>query len=170
MDDNLSRVSCQSILLFFLLQGTLTVALAGRWGLDFTSSGQLQRADAVDGDTDRCSGACRRAACRGTAGWTAARPVWRRHVPRHVVHRRAPSPRTGRPGARPPRPGRGRAARRRRALLRPSALIDRQVQGRVVCLMKACVRASKVFWFISSRDVIYSMTDQRMLNWTPALS
>jgi hypothetical protein len=155
MDDNLSRVSCQSNLIFLLLQGALTVALAGRWGLDFTSSGQLQRADAVDGDTDRCSGACRRAACRGTAGWTAARPVWRRHVPRHVVHRRAPSPRTG-------RPGRGRAARRRRALLRPSALIDRQVQGRV--------RASKVFWFISSRDVIYSMTDQRMLNWTPALS
>jgi hypothetical protein len=112
---------------FFFLQGTLTVALAGRWGLEFTSSGLLQRADAVNGETERCS---------------------------------------GRPGARPPRPGRGRAARRRRALLRPSALIDRQVQGRVVCSMKACARASKVFWFIGA-GMIYSTTDQRMLNWTP---
>jgi hypothetical protein len=27
---------------------------------------------------------------------------------------------------------------------------ERQVQGRVVCSMKACARASKVFWFIGA--------------------
>jgi hypothetical protein len=74
--------------------GTLTVALAGGWSLDLTRPGQLQRAGAVDGHAERRRGAAEHHAEASRAGPQhagqrgAARPVGRRHVPRHVVHAR----------------------------------------------------------------------------------
>jgi len=72
----------------------LTVALAGRWGLDLARRGQPQRAVAVDGDAERRGRAADHHAEAARAGpqharhGRAARPVGRRLVAGHVVHAR----------------------------------------------------------------------------------